>query len=86
MFQLFNLYEKEAKELISQKLIAPSLDYVLKCSHSFNLLDARGVIAVAERTLYIGRIRSLAKEIANLYLEQRKALNFPLLRNGVNNY
>ena len=86
LFQLFNLYEKEAKELISQKLIAPSLDYVLKCSHSFNLLDARGVIAVAERTLYIGRIRSLAKEIANLYLEQRKALNFPLLRNGVNNY
>jgi len=51
---------------------------VLKCSHSFNLLDARGVIAVTERTRYIGRIRNLAREVAQLYLEQREALEFPL--------
>ena len=56
----------------------PSLDYVLKCSHSFNLLDARGVIAVTERTRYIARIRNLARKVAHLYLEQRENLGFPL--------
>ena len=64
--------------LIDRGLVFPGLDYVLKCSHSFNLLDARGVIAVAERTRYIGRIRNLAREVANLYLQQRERLNFPL--------
>ncbi|MFM2027145.1 MAG: hypothetical protein RLZZ339_1862, partial [Cyanobacteriota bacterium] len=49
-----------------------------KCSHTFNLLDARGVIAVAERTRYIGRIRHLARQVAQLYLQQREALGFPL--------
>ena len=79
LFELFSLYEREAQQLIEQRLVLPSLDYTLKCSHSFNLLDARGVISVTERTRYIGRIRNLAKKVASIYLEQREALGFPLL-------
>ena len=82
LFNLFSLYEKEAKQLIERGLVVPSLDYVLKCSHSFNLLDARGVIAVTERTRYIGRIRSMARQAAQLYLEQRESLGFPLQKAG----
>lgn len=78
LFNLFSLYEKEATQLIERGLVIPSLDYVLKCSHSFNLLDARGVIAVTERTRYIGRIRNLARQVARLYLEQREGLGFPM--------
>jgi glycyl-tRNA synthetase alpha chain len=78
LFNLFSLYEQEAKQLIERGLVLPSLDYVLKCSHTFNLLDARGVIAVAERTRYIARIRNLAREVAQLYLQQREGLGFPL--------
>ncbi|PAX45703.1 glycine--tRNA ligase subunit alpha, partial [Brunnivagina elsteri] len=62
-------------------LVLPSLDYVIKCSHTFNLLDARGVISVTERTRYIGRIRQLARKIAQLYVEQREKLGYPLLKN-----
>lgn len=82
LLTLFGLYEEEAKQLIERSLVAPSLDYVLKCSHVFNLLDARGVISVTERTLYIKRIRQLAKEVAESYLKQRETLNFPLLRSA----
>ncbi|WP_017294815.1 glycine--tRNA ligase subunit alpha [Geminocystis herdmanii] len=82
LLKLFNLYEQEAKQLIEKNLVLPSLDYVLKCSHCFNLLDARGVIAVAERTRYIGRIRNLAREVAQQYLSQRESLNFPLMRDN----
>lgn len=78
LFNLFGLYEKEATQLIAKELVMPSLDYVLKCSHTFNLLDARGVIAVTERTRYIGRIRNLARKVAKLYIEQRESLGFPL--------
>ncbi|MFM1841685.1 MAG: Glycyl-tRNA synthetase alpha chain [Cyanobacteriota bacterium] len=80
LLQLFALYEQEASQLIERSLALPSLEYVLKCSHTFNLLDARGVIAVTERTRYIGRIRNLAREVARIYLQQREALNFPLNR------
>ncbi len=92
LLELFRLYEAEAKRLIEttqQKLekpvtpeqppvslLLPAYDYVLKCSHTFNLLDARGVIAVAERTLYIGRIRNLARQLAELYLSQVDRLKF----------
>jgi glycyl-tRNA synthetase alpha chain len=79
LLSLFNLYEQEAQQLIERGLVMPSLDYVLKCSHGFNLLDARGVIAVAERTRYIAKIRHLAKQVASLYLEQRESFHFPLL-------
>jgi glycyl-tRNA synthetase alpha chain len=78
LFKMFSLYEKEAMQLVEKGLISPALDYVLKCSHSFNLLDARGVIAVTERTLYIGRIRNLARKVAHLYVNQRESLGFPL--------
>ena len=82
LFTLFGLYEQEAKQLLERKLVLPSLDYVLKCSHTFNLLDARGVISVTERTRYIGRIRDLARHVAQLYLQQRQALGFPLLKDS----
>jgi glycyl-tRNA synthetase alpha chain len=78
LFSLFSLYEQEAQQLIERGLVIPSLDYVLKCSHTFNLLDARGVIAVAERTRYIAKIRNLARSVAHLYLQQRENLGFPL--------
>jgi glycyl-tRNA synthetase alpha chain len=78
LFTLFSLYEQEAEQLSKQGLVLPTLDYVLKCSHTFNLLDARGVISVTERTRYIGRIRNLARQVAYLYLQQRETLGFPL--------
>jgi glycyl-tRNA synthetase alpha chain len=78
LFTLFGLYEQEAEQLTKRGLVLPSLDYVLKSSHSFNLLDARGVISVTERTRYIARIRNLARRVAQLYLEQRDQLGFPL--------
>ncbi|MDA0268339.1 MAG: glycine--tRNA ligase subunit alpha [Cyanobacteria bacterium] len=79
LFTLFGLYQKEAERLMDQGLVLPSYDYVLKCSHTFNLLDARGVISVTERTRYIRQVRGLARRVAQLYLEQREALGFPLL-------
>ena len=79
LFKLFSLYEQEAKQLIDKSLVLPSLDYVLKCSHTFNLLDARGAIAVTERTRYIGMIRNLARKVAHLYAQQREDLGYPLL-------
>lgn len=75
LFRLFNQYEEEATNLVQDRLVLPAFDYVLKCSHSFNLLDARGVISVTERVRYIGRIRNLARQVARLYLEQRQALS-----------
>lgn len=78
LFELFGLYEREAKRLSDRGLVAPGLDYVLKCSHTFNLLDARGAISVTERARYIGRIRTLARQIARSYYQQREELGFPL--------
>ena len=77
--RLFEIYELEAKHLIEQRLPAPSLDFVLKCSHTFNLLEARGVISVTERTAIISRIRNLAREVAHLWLEERNSLGLPLI-------
>ena len=79
---LFDIYEEEAKTSIEKKLVIPSYDYVLKCSHTFNVLDARGAISVTERTHYIKRVRSLAKLVASTYIEQRKKLGYPLLKEG----
>jgi glycyl-tRNA synthetase alpha chain len=79
LFTLFNLYQQEAEQLIARELVMPSLDYVLKCSHTFNMLDARGVISVTERTRYITKVRNLARQVAHLYLAQREQLGFPLL-------
>jgi len=79
LFKLFELYQQEAEQLMARELVLPSYDYVLKCSHAFNLLDARGVISVTERTRYIRQVRGLARQVAQLYLEQREKLGFPLL-------
>ncbi|MBI5606224.1 MAG: glycine--tRNA ligase subunit alpha [Deltaproteobacteria bacterium] len=75
----FNSYEKESKRLVALKLPRPAYDFCLKCSHVFNILDARGAISVTERTGYIGRIRDLARQVAHEYYAQREALGFPLL-------
>ena len=77
---LFNLYELEAKSLVDKNLTYPSLDFVLKCSHCFNLLDARGVISVTDRAQYIENIRYLAKEVALSWLKEREKLGYPLIK------
>ncbi|HNX01495.1 MAG TPA: glycine--tRNA ligase subunit alpha, partial [Candidatus Cloacimonadota bacterium] len=69
LFPSFAELEKQCSNLVNQKLVYPAYDYLLKCSHTFNLLDARGVISVTERAAYIGRIRKMAKDCAMLYLE-----------------
>jgi len=79
LFQLFTMYEKESVRLAEKKLVFPAYDFVLKCSHTFNLLDARGAISVTERASYIGRVRNMAKLCAVAYVEQRERLGFPLL-------
>ncbi len=78
--QLFNLYREEVENCLEHELVLPAYDYVLKCSHVFNLLDARGVVSRDERMNYILRIRRLAEKVAKLYIEQRAAKNFPLLQ------
>jgi glycyl-tRNA synthetase alpha chain len=80
LFQLFNMYEKESVRLAEKKLVFPAYDFVLKCSHTFNLLDARGAISVTERAGYIGRVRNMSKLCAGAYVEQRERLGFPLLK------
>ncbi|HJT24309.1 MAG TPA: glycine--tRNA ligase subunit alpha, partial [bacterium] len=76
----FKDYEGEAKRLLELKLTAPAYDYVIKASHTFNLLDARGAISVAERTNYIARVRGMAKAVATAYVKEREELGFPLLK------
>ncbi|MFD2926001.1 glycine--tRNA ligase subunit alpha [Halobacillus naozhouensis] len=80
LFELFSIYEKEAKRIMEAGLVFPAYDYVLKCSHTFNLLDAKGVISVTERTGYISRVRNLARKIAKTYVEERERLGFPMLK------
>jgi glycyl-tRNA synthetase alpha chain len=80
LFKLFEMYEKESLRLIEKGLVLPSYDYCLKCSHTFNMLDARNAISVTERTGYIGRIRNLAKLCAEKYVLQREEMGFPLLK------
>lgn len=82
LFSHFNDYEKEALRVIAKGLVQPAYDYVLKCSHTFNLLDARGAISVTERTGYIARVRNMARTCAQAYIKQRKQLGFPLLKDA----
>jgi glycyl-tRNA synthetase alpha chain len=82
LFNLYNTYEAEAKRLMKERLVYPAYDYVLKCSHTFNLLDARGAISVTERTGYIARVRNLSREVAQTYYAERERLGFPLLEKG----
>ncbi|MTI70896.1 MAG: glycine--tRNA ligase subunit alpha [Firmicutes bacterium] len=85
LFDLFDTYEKQAKELIDKNLVYPAYDFVLKCSHTFNVLDARGAISVTERTSYISKVRNLARLVASEYVEKREKLGFPLLKEGEDN-
>jgi glycyl-tRNA synthetase alpha chain len=79
-FGLFSDFEKEAGRMLDAGLVLPAYDFVIKLSHAFNILDARGAISVTERTGYIGRIRSLARKVALKHLERRESLGFPLLK------
>jgi glycyl-tRNA synthetase alpha chain len=78
LFQAFGANERQAHYLIEQKLALPAYEQVLKCAHNFNLLDARGAISVTERAAFIGRIRQLARSVAQSYLESRQRLGFPM--------
>jgi glycyl-tRNA synthetase alpha chain len=80
LFSLFDMYEKECLQVVKRDLVFPAYDFVLKCSHAFNLLDARGAISVTERAHYIGRVRNLSKLCAEAYVAQREKLGFPLLK------
>jgi glycyl-tRNA synthetase alpha chain len=78
--RLFEQYEKECLHLAEANLVLPAYDYVLKCSHTFNVLEARGAISVSERTNYIARVRNLAKTCAEGFLKVRQELGYPLLK------
>ena len=80
LFTLFDTYERESRRLSERGLVLPAYDYCLKCSHTFNMLDARKAISVTERVGYIGRVRNLARLCAEGYVVQREAMEFPLLR------
>ncbi|RME08910.1 MAG: glycine--tRNA ligase subunit alpha, partial [Aquificota bacterium] len=69
LFELYEIYERETKRLLDEGLVLPAYDQLLKCSHTFNLLDARGVLSVQERARYIRRMNSLAQRVARLYLQ-----------------
>jgi len=78
-FELFKNFESEAKRLIEAQCVLPAYEMVLRCSHTFNLLDARGAISVTERAAYIGRVRALARQVAKSYYDARERLGFPML-------
>jgi len=85
LFKRFRMYEAESKRAITKGLVLPAYELCLKCSHTFNLLDARGAISVAERTTYIGRVRNLARKCAEGFVRQRKEMGFPLISNNEKN-
>ena len=80
LFQHFNQFESEARRLMEAQCVLPAYEMVMKCSHTFNLLDARGAISVTERAAHIGRVRNLARAIAQAYYESREKLGFPLVK------
>jgi glycyl-tRNA synthetase len=78
--QIYSLYEAEAKSCMERGLVIPAYDYILRCSHTFNVLDARGAIGVTERASYFGRMRDLTRKVALLYVEQREEMGHPFLK------
>ncbi len=78
-FDLFDRYEAEAKRLVELELVLPAYDYAMKCSHVFNILDARGAISVTERQRFIGRVRTMSRLCAEGFVRSRARLGFPLL-------
>ncbi len=80
LFKWFDMYEAESLNLVDRNLVLPAYDYTLKCSHTFNLLDARGAISVTERTGFISRVRKLARLCAQAYVKQREEMGHPLMK------
>ena len=80
LFRHFGEYESEAKRLIEAECTLPGYEMVMKASHTFNLLDARGAISVTERAAYIGRVRALSRAVAKAYYDSREKLGFPMVR------
>ena len=80
LFDLFKNFEQEAKRLVEAQCVLPAYEMVMKCSHAFNLLDARGAISVTERAAYIGRVRALSRAVAQAYYESRERLGFPMAK------
>ena len=78
LIKMFDMYEQESLRLCEKELVLPAYDYCLKCSHTFNILDARGAISVTERTHHIDRIRNLARLVSKNYLKQREEMGYPL--------
>jgi glycyl-tRNA synthetase alpha chain len=79
LFQAFSNHESEAKRLVELQLTLPAYEQIMKASHSFNMLDARGAISVTERAAYIGRVRTLSRLVAQAYYDSREKLGFPML-------
>jgi glycyl-tRNA synthetase len=82
--QMYDLYDAEARACLDQGLVLPAHDYILKCSHTFNVLDTRGVIGVTERQALFGRMRDLSRRTAEAYLAQRQQLEFPFIKESAN--
>ena len=80
LLKLFGEYEQEALDLLDKGLVHPAYDYILKSSHTFNLLDARGAVSVTERAGYMHRVRTMARKVAKTFIEERAKLGFPLLK------
>ena len=80
LLNLFDTFETEAKKQLANGLVNPAYDYILKCSHTFNLLDARGAVSVTERAGYLSRIRNMAKSVAKVFVAERKKLGYPLIK------
>ena len=80
LFRHFGEFETEAKRLMEALCVLPAYEMVMKASHTFNLLDARGAISVTERAAYIGRVRALARAVAQAYYESRERLGFPMVK------
>ncbi len=86
LLKCFQMFEAECIRLMKKDLVFPAYDYCLKCSHIFNLLDARGAVSVAERTHFIARVRNLARGVAENYIKQREEMGFPLLKRSRASY
>jgi len=82
LLKMFDMYEQESIRISEKGLVLPAYDYCLKCSHVFNMMEARGAISVTERTKYIERIRNLARTVSKNYLSQREEMGYPLLANA----
>ena len=83
LFNWFNEFETESRKALDADLVFPAYDYVLKCSHVFNQLDAANAISVSARASYIARVRTLAQDVARQFLEERRKLEFPLMKDRV---